>query len=262
MARIIIVTQNAYLYIPIFMDRFCARLSKTEHKIIGIVTFPPYHRSNFWGEILFRYQLYGTIDFFRMSCMIFWNQLLALLYPLNPKASCRSVDNVIQKYNLRKIKIKEINLPNFIRFIKGQETDLLVSIACPKIFKKELITAPKLGCINYHSALLPRYRGLMPLFWALLNGEKEIGVTAHFIDEKIDNGPIVHQEKIVVSPEDSLHTLYLKTIEIGPKVLMEAIEKIAGGDHWIENNSAFATYHGYPTAQEAQLFRKMGKKFF
>ena len=75
---------------------------------------------------------------------------------------------------------------------------MLVSILGNQIFKRKLIDLAPKGCINLHTALLPKYRGLMPTFWALKNNEKNTGVSVFFVDEGIDSGPIIIQKKVVI----------------------------------------------------------------
>ena len=80
--------------------------------------------------------------------------------------------------------------------IKYYEPDLLVSILGNQIYREPIINLASNGCINLHTALLPKYRGLMPSFWVLRNGEYYTGVSVFFVDEGIDSGPIIVQKKV------------------------------------------------------------------
>jgi methionyl-tRNA formyltransferase len=262
--KIVIVTQNAPMYLASFLDNFLSKIGKTSHVVKNIVVFPPYFRDSVLQEIRDRYNYYGFTDFIRMVCHIMKNMFLSFIFNIYPFMGCYSVNNIIKKYKIERYKTDTINSKDFIEYIKTNRIDLIVSIASPKIFKKEILTAPRKGCINYHTALLPRYRGRQPLFWALLNEEKDVGISIHKIDEKLDNGPIIIQKKIPVDSKDSLHSLYLKTIKIGPMLLMEAIEKLDDNDYkdTIENNSREATYNSFPTKKDAKLFKSQGKRFF
>ena len=88
------------------------------------------------------------------------------------------------------------------------------SVFSPMVFKKNLLNSPTFGCINYHTGALPQYRGRQPLFWSILNNEKNIAISIHEMDEKLDNGPIIVQKFIHIEENESLHSLYLKTIKI------------------------------------------------
>ena len=164
------------------------------------------------------------------------------------------------KYSITIAQNSTINSQEFIQDIKEKEIELVVSIASPTIFKGELLQAPAKGCINYHTGLLPKYRGRQPLFWALLNDEEEFGITVHFMNHNIDDGPIISQKKITIDHQDSLHNLYCKNIEQGPDVLVDSLEKI--DNEPCKNESTQATYYSFPKKQDSHKFRKKGKTFF
>ena len=90
---------------------------------------------------------------------------------------------------------KSINHEDSLKIINSYNPDLLVSILEMKFLKKLLKLAPY-GCINLHTSLLPKYRGLMPSFWVLKNNEEYSGVSVFLVDEGIDSGPIIEQRKI------------------------------------------------------------------
>jgi methionyl-tRNA formyltransferase len=198
-----------------------------------------------------------------MACHIGRNKLLSFVFHIFPHIGCYSVDNVIRKYKLKNYKTNSINSKDFVKHIQTNQIDLIISIASPQIFKNEILNAPRKGCINYHTALLPKYRGKQPLFWAFLNEEKEIGISIHEMDEKLDNGPIIIQRKIPVNSEDTLHSIYLRTIKIGPSLLMEAIKKLDNDcKDRIRNDPKQAIYNSFPTKEDAKLFKYKEKRFF
>ena len=107
-----------------------------------------------------------------------------------------------------------------------KEADLLITVAFGRILKKGVITAPRLGSINLHPSLLPKYRGPAPIPWAIIHGEKETGITVYWMDEKMDSGPIILQKKVAISEEDDAGSLSSKLAEIGAGTLLKAIEMI------------------------------------
>ena len=261
--NIVIVTQNAPMYLSSFLDGFFVLLFKTNHFIKSIVVTSPLFGNTLLQEIKERYSYYGFIDFLKMVFLITRNKLLSFVFYIYPAIGCYSIDNVIDKYQIKKHKTKSVNSKEFIDYIKKNQIDLIISVASSQIFKKDLLVAPKKGCINYHTGLLPKYRGRQPLFWALLNGENKVGISIHEMDEKIDNGPIIAQKKMRVNSIDALHSLYLKTIKIGPELLLEAISKI--DDNFpdrIKNDSKKATCYGLPTKKDAKIFKSKKAKFF
>lgn len=131
-----------------------------------------------------------------------------------------ALKNNLQVYN-------PINLrdESFVALLKELTPDLFVVVAF-RILPKEVYTIPKYGSFNLHGSLLPKYRGAAPIQWALINGENETGVTTFFLEEKVDTGNIILQEKIIINKEDDFGSLHNKMMMIGSDVVMKTIEQI------------------------------------
>lgn len=114
-------------------------------------------------------------------------------------------------------------------YLKRLGADLFVVVAFGQILKKEILEIPKIYSINIHSSLLPKYRGAAPTNWAVINGEKESGITIIKMNEKMDEGDIILKKKILIDAEDTNITLSEKLSDIGAKALMEAAELIRSG---------------------------------
>ena len=97
------------------------------------------------------------------------------------------------------------------------------------ILPKEIIIIPKYGAINFHPSLLPHYRGRAPLNWAMINGEKYTGLTVHMIDEGIDSGDIIHQEKIEISKEDYIGDILEKIYPLYYDISLLVLNAIRSG---------------------------------
>src|SRR5690242_19376559 len=97
--------------------------------------------------------------------------------------------------------------PSFIEQLRSLRPELIVVAAYGQILPGAVLELPRHGCINVHTSLLPRYRGAAPIQWAILNGDSESGVTIMKMDEGMDTGPILSQERTPISPEDNAHTL-------------------------------------------------------
>lgn len=117
----------------------------------------------------------------------------------------------------------------FINRIRSYEPDLIVVVAYGKILPKELLEIPKHGSINVHASLLPKYRGAGPIQWAILNGEKETGITVMQIVEELDAGDILLQKKVPIAPDDTSLTLGEKLFDLGAELLIDSIIKIKNG---------------------------------
>lgn len=107
--------------------------------------------------------------------------------------------------------------------------DLIVVAAYGRILPKEILDYPRLGCINVHSSLLPKYRGAAPINWAILNGETETGVTIMHMAEALDAGDIIAQTKISIHPAENAAELTARLAECGGNLLVETISAMENG---------------------------------
>ncbi|KKP96148.1 MAG: Methionyl-tRNA formyltransferase [Candidatus Moranbacteria bacterium GW2011_GWE1_36_7] len=133
---------------------------------------------------------------------------------------------------------KEKNIPVFqplkfnsdaVEELKKLKPDLIIVAAYGKIIPKSALEIPGFGCINVHVSLLPKYRGPSPIQNALLSGEKETGVTIMFMDEGVDTGDIIVQEKTIIEPEDTTATLMQKMSVVGSQLLLKTIPLLIEG---------------------------------
>ncbi|TWX54062.1 methionyl-tRNA formyltransferase [Colwellia hornerae] len=127
------------------------------------------------------------------------------------------------------IPCENVNSATFIEKINAFDADLLVSMSFNQILKKEIISLAKNGFINCHAGALPFYRGRNPLNWAIINGEKQFGITVHYVDEGIDTGDIVEQRLFPIALTDNYATLLEKAVVECANVLHSAIIKINRG---------------------------------
>lgn len=104
--------------------------------------------------------------------------------------------------------------------------DIIVTCAYGQIIPMELLNYPKYGCINVHASLLPKLRGGAPIHRAIMNGDKETGITIMYMDEKMDNGDIISQEKIDILEDDNLDSLYDKLSKLGSELLLKTLPDI------------------------------------
>ena len=140
---------------------------------------------------------------------------------------------------------------NFLNSIKP---DLVVVVAFGKIIPKRFLNIPKFGFINVHASLLPKWRGAAPIQRSIMNLDKETGVSIMKIVEKLDAGPVMHQDKI--SLNENIDTLILSKLlsQLGAKSLIKAIEKIEKNEvDFIEQNHDEATYAKKITKSESEI---------
>ena len=107
--------------------------------------------------------------------------------------------------------------------------DLFCVVAYGKILPKDILEIPKLGSINVHGSLLPKYRGAAPIQWAVLNGEKTTGVTTMYMDEGMDTGDIILKREVEIGEDETTGELWEKLTKIGGEILVETVKQIENG---------------------------------
>ncbi len=121
------------------------------------------------------------------------------------------------------------NNEDFINIIKEINPDVICVVAYGKILPKDILDIPKYGCINVHASLLPKYRGAAPIQWAILNGDKETGVTTMYMDVGMDTGDMILNEKVQICENETTGELWDRLAKIGGKLLVETLKQIENG---------------------------------
>ena len=125
--------------------------------------------------------------------------------------------------------LKVRNNTQFIDEIKSLNPDVICVVAYGKILPKELLDIPKLGCINVHGSLLPKYRGAAPIQWAVLNGDKTTGITTMYMDEGMDTGDMILKEEVEIGDNETTGELWDRLSKIGAKLLVKTLKEIENG---------------------------------
>lgn len=117
----------------------------------------------------------------------------------------------------------------FIEEIKSQKPDVICVVAYGKILPNEILEIPKYGCINVHASLLPKYRGAAPIQWAVLNGDKNTGVTTMYMDTGMDTGDMILKEEVQIGEYETTGELWERLSKIGAKLLVKTLKEIESG---------------------------------
>ena len=127
--------------------------------------------------------------------------------------------------------------------LKALAPDLAVVAAYGRILPEEMLAAPPMGCINVHASILPRYRGAAPINWAILNGDRETGVTIMHMAKECDTGDMILVKKQAIRPDETAEELFCELAALGADAIAEAIAQIEGGTaQRVPQNEAEATY--------------------
>ena len=140
------------------------------------------------------------------------------------------VKQLALKHDLKIFQPEKFNTQAFRQVLEDIRLDLIVVVAYGKIFRPKSLAIPRLGCVNLHPSLLPKYRGVAPVNWALINGERETGVTTFFMDEGVDTGDIILSRHTAIGEEETAGQLLARLAVVGADLLAETCDLIARGE--------------------------------
>ena len=254
--RVVIITQDEPFYLGRSLDYLLGALP-AHSSVVGCVVNDV---SPFGKRETFAQKSWKTLRIFGPG---FFAHYSAKFVAAKLRARDR-VDAVLARHSVPRIALEEpLNAPGSVERIRALGPDVLVSILGNEIFRRPIIDLAPRGCLNLHSALLPKYRGLMPAFWVMRFDEPETGVSVFFVDEGIDSGPILVQKRVAIEPGETHASLVRRTKRLGMDAVLEAIDRLeAGDDATLPNEDAEASYHSFPDAADVAAFRRAGKRFF
>jgi methionyl-tRNA formyltransferase len=170
----------------------------------------------------------------------------------------KSIEQTAKLNNIEYRREKDINNPIVVQKVREISPDLIISADFSRIIRKDLLTIPRLGCINLHPSLLPFYRGLAPQHFPIINGETETGVTVHFIDEGIDTGNIIIQKMIDINENTYVADVLLAWRKIYQTIMPEAIALVINGEKGIKQNAEEGSYYGRLKPIQCEILMEKG----
>jgi len=252
--RIVLITQNDVFYLPAAIDYLLEHFP-SHSQVVGAVVAdvsPFGKRESIVRKTWKTLRTFGPLFFVRFS----------VKYAVR-KLSGADVPAVLRKRGIPRVPVTgSINSAASLAAIRASRPDLLMSIAGNQLFKKGLLDIPGRGTLNLHSALLPKYRGLMPTFWVLKNGEEKTGVSVFFVDEGIDSGPILVQKEVAIGSMTQ-EELIVTTKRLGMEAIIEAVDLIEkGGYVLMPNPDSEKSYYSFPSREDVREFYGRGKRFY
>lgn len=143
--------------------------------------------------------------------------------------SASPVKQVAQRAGVPLLQPLKMKDPGFLDGLRAWKPDLIVVAAFGRILPSVILSLPPKGCVNVHGSLLPKYRGAGPIQWAIINGETETGITTMLMDEGMDTGAVLLQERLAIRPGDTAGTLSTRLAELGGRLLVETIRRLEAG---------------------------------
>ena len=254
--RLVFLTQEDPFYLPKIYQYLLPKLKAEGHEVVASVLFdvaPFGKKESKVKQLIDTYKVFG-LGFTIHYIVQYVKGVLG-----------KDVKGVMEANGIETVKLaNKVNHIESLEIIQSFKPDLLVSLAGNEIFKQSLFESAKYGVINLHSALLPKYRGLMPSFWVMRHNEEKTGVSVFFVDEGIDSGPIIVQKEVPLLDRTQAELIWELKYR-GADAIVEACNLVAErGENTptMVNDEKDMTYYSRPTKQDVTAFKSIGKKFY
>lgn len=178
------------------------------------------------------------------------------------KVACSPIKKVALEHTI--LILQPEHVIDALEEIKNLQPDLIITCAYGQILPYDLLQIPKLGCINVHASLLPKYRGGAPIHRAIMNGATETGVTIMYMSEGMDEGDIISQKSIPIEHEDTASTLHDKLSILGRDLLLETLPSIIDGTNSRTKQDATQASYGFVIRREDEriIFNKTKRQIY
>lgn len=246
--RLYFILSGENLFHPYYFSGILSRLDNNKYQVVG-ATIPKEHYPK--GILYFinrQFSLWGFIGFAWIVTLDRYRSIFS------------SLRNVARKYKIPVIEVKNVNSKEHLDYLESLDIDIVIS-SQGQIFKKELLALPKIACINRHTALLPEYGGVTPVFWAMYNKEKEFGVSVHYMVEEVDGGDILYQEAIPIKRKDSLFKNYIFAFDKSIYVTLGALQNLERGKVVKRFYPNDKQYFSFPKPETINDFKRSFKTF-
>lgn len=257
--KILFIVDEFPFFLPEYLDKTVQLLEK-KHEIVGITPLvTPHGQKTLYSYLIENVVHLGFVPVFKLGIEYMKLKLGLFSYALHLSDTPYSISQVANKHNIKTIKTKNVNSNYYLQRISSLHPDIIVS-SCSQIFKKKVLAIPKLSCINRHSALLPAYGGLFPIFQAMIHDEKMVGATVHKMVVGIDKGEVISQESFNVKKNDTLFSLYRKSYKVSVLATVDSIYRLTNGKEIRFKSTKKASYFSFPSKKDWERFWLTNKK--
>ena len=204
----------------------------------------------FWGEDSFSNVVLSSL-------INAGHEILAVITPYYENLKYKRLELSCLKNKIPFNRFKKIDSDEVYEFVVRLKPDLCVITHFEKLIPAKLLSIPRLGFINLHPSLLPLYRGMSPQHWPIINGDKETGLSVHYVDKGVDTGHIIVQERISLTQDMYVSDLQKIWLDRYPYVMMEAIERILRDEKVIEQKGLVGSYYGRLREEQCRISKDM-----
>jgi methionyl-tRNA formyltransferase len=247
--RVLFVTEDDPLYVIRLFEVFFREYPTDTIEVCGITIDRAFHEPA-WKTLRRMLGFYGVLGVGRIGARF-----------LRARLGGRSIARLAAGRGIPMVPTGSVNAPEYVETVRRLAPDVVVSVAAPEIFKRDLLRTPRLGCINIHSGRLPVYRGMMPTFWQMLRGEPAVTVTVHEMAEKLDAGSVLGTVTVPIEPRDTLDRIITVTKQEGARLLIQVLERLRCGEAaGVPVDMTGASYFSFPKREHVREFRKRGHR--
>ena len=255
--RIHIITEEDPFYLPVFFRELFAHLSRDRFIVTGVDITPPLNQKTRLALARKLHRFYGGLDFGRLAIRYAAVKALDLLLPR--KLWMGTIPRIAAHYGISSRVVADVNAPEHVDRVRQLDPDLLVSVAAAQIFKQRLLSVPRLDAINIHTGTLPKYRGMMPVFWQMYDGRDSIGITIHAMTTDIDLGSVLLHREVPLGGDCNLDRVMRKMKGYGAQALLALLARYCSGSvQRTAMDRSAERYRSFPGRDAAIAFRKMG----
>ena len=248
--RVAFLAADDPLYLPAFFDRVLARCAP---QMASVYVTPPLYRNQGPFAAAWRYaRTFGPSSALQLGVRI-----------LRSRLRHQSIREACARHGVPYGVARDVNAEDFLGQLRSLAPDVIVSVSCPQIFRAALIDLPRLGLLNIHGAILPHYRGVMPGFWMLANGERTAGVSVYLVNEALDAGDLCGQEVFDVRPEESLDEFLQRSKAIAADLLLKVLDELQQGKLTrVPIDVTKGSYYSWPDREAVARFMASGRRIW
>jgi methionyl-tRNA formyltransferase len=248
--RLAFLTADDPIYLPSFFELVLAEYHASTDYVFLV---PPLYKGQTTTQAAWRY--YRTFGAGAVAGLV--KRIAAV------KAARQSIAHTCERLGVAHEVITDVNSPEFVARLEQRGLDVIVSVSCPQIFKKPLLEVPAIGCLNIHGAMLPQYRGVMPSFWMLANGERQAGVTIYFMNEEIDAGEVCARREFEIRSSETLDQFLRRSKRVAAELLIDVLPSVERGTAARDPlDTTSGSYHSWPDKEAVDRFRAAGRRLW
>lgn len=234
---------------PFFLPEFFSTILKVHRdKVVGCVIHP--YRKNLLTSIREIIHMFSLLERTKLALLYIYRRCLALLSPHHSA----SVAGTMKRYGVHTYFVSSLNSAKTKDILTSLNPDVVIAQTSQYV-PENLLNIPRWGWLNKHASLLPKYRGLHPLFWALYYDEPTLGVTIYQMTNILDHGSILAQKKVLVPKNTSIFTLYSNVFQVGTQLINQVLSRRL---RFTDVLNLDPTVHKTPNREQVRAFRKKG----